>query len=102
MPGVAVVTGAGRGFGREIARRLSGRGYDVFATDIDAEAAAATAEEVGGVSMASTCATPGLTGRSPGRRSSAARSRCGSTTPACFGRARAESTTTRRSASSAT
>ena len=51
MPGVAVVTGAGRGFGREIARRLAGRGYTVLATDVDAEAAASTAEEVGGFSM---------------------------------------------------
>ena len=50
MPGVAVVTGAGRGFGREIARRLAGRGYDVLSTDIDAGAAAATAEQVGGFS----------------------------------------------------
>jgi NAD(P)-dependent dehydrogenase (short-subunit alcohol dehydrogenase family) len=51
MPGVAVVTGAGRGFGREIARRLAGRSYTVLATDIDAEAAAATAEQVGGFSL---------------------------------------------------
>jgi NAD(P)-dependent dehydrogenase (short-subunit alcohol dehydrogenase family) len=51
MPGVAVVTGAGRGFGREIARRLAGRGYTVLATDLDADAAAATAGEVGGFSM---------------------------------------------------
>jgi NAD(P)-dependent dehydrogenase (short-subunit alcohol dehydrogenase family) len=51
MPGVAVVTGAGRGFGREISRRLAGRGYTVLATDVDAEAAAATAGEVGGISM---------------------------------------------------
>ena len=51
MPGVAVVTGAGRGFGREIARRLGGRGYTVLATDVDAGAAASTAEEVGGFSM---------------------------------------------------
>ena len=48
MPGVAVVTGAGRGFGREIARRLAGRGYTVLATDVDAAAASATAEQVGG------------------------------------------------------
>ena len=48
MPGVAVVTGAGRGFGRETARLLAGRGYTVLATDIDGEAAARTAEEVGG------------------------------------------------------
>ena len=52
MAGVAVVTGAGRGFGREVARRLSGRGYTVLCTDIDAAAAAATAEQVGGFSMA--------------------------------------------------
>ncbi|MEA2379837.1 MAG: hypothetical protein QOD13_3744 [Thermoleophilaceae bacterium] len=51
MPGVAVVTGAGRGFGREIARKLAGRSYTVLATDIDGEAAAATAEAVGGFSL---------------------------------------------------
>jgi NAD(P)-dependent dehydrogenase (short-subunit alcohol dehydrogenase family) len=45
------VTGAGRGFGREIARRLAGRGYTVLATDVNAEAAAVTADEVGGFSM---------------------------------------------------
>src|SRR5687768_11022629 len=50
MPGAAVVTGAGRGFGREIARRLAGRGYTVLCTDIDAEAAAESAEQVGGFS----------------------------------------------------
>ena len=36
MAGVAVVTGAGRGFGREISKQLAGRGYTVLATDIDA------------------------------------------------------------------
>jgi NAD(P)-dependent dehydrogenase (short-subunit alcohol dehydrogenase family) len=51
MAGVAVVTGAGRGFGREIARQLAGRSYTVLATDIDGEAAAATAEAVGGFSL---------------------------------------------------
>lgn len=45
---VAVVTGAGRGFGREIARRLAGRGFAVLATDIDAAAAEETAQQVGG------------------------------------------------------
>jgi NAD(P)-dependent dehydrogenase (short-subunit alcohol dehydrogenase family) len=44
---VAVVTGAGRGFGREIARLLARRGYDVLATDLDGDAAAATAAELG-------------------------------------------------------
>lgn len=43
----AVVTGAGRGIGREIARRLAGRGYAVLATDVDAEAARETAAELG-------------------------------------------------------
>jgi len=47
-PGVAVVTGAGRGFGREIARRLAARGHAVLAGDIDAAAAAETARAIGG------------------------------------------------------
>jgi NAD(P)-dependent dehydrogenase (short-subunit alcohol dehydrogenase family) len=51
VPGVAVVTGAGRGFGRAIAGRLAGRGYTVLATDIDDEAAAAAADQIGGFSM---------------------------------------------------
>jgi NAD(P)-dependent dehydrogenase (short-subunit alcohol dehydrogenase family) len=51
VSGVAVVTGAGRGFGRAIAHRLAGRGYTVLATDIDAEAAAETAVGAGAFSM---------------------------------------------------
>ncbi|MDQ4049563.1 MAG: SDR family NAD(P)-dependent oxidoreductase, partial [Actinomycetota bacterium] len=47
-PSVAVVTGAGRGFGLEIARRLAARGYAVLAGDIDAAAAERTAREIGG------------------------------------------------------
>ena len=47
-----MVTGAGRGFGRAIAQRLAGRGYTVLATDVDAAAASATADAVGGFSMA--------------------------------------------------
>jgi NAD(P)-dependent dehydrogenase (short-subunit alcohol dehydrogenase family) len=47
MSSVAVVTGAGRGFGREIARRLAGRGYAVLCTDIDGPSAERTAEEIG-------------------------------------------------------
>jgi NAD(P)-dependent dehydrogenase (short-subunit alcohol dehydrogenase family) len=51
VPGVAVVTGAGRGFGRAIALRLASRGYTVLATDVDGPGAAATAEEVSGFAM---------------------------------------------------
>ena len=47
MERVAVVTGAGRGFGREVAKRLAGRGYSVLVTDIDEEGARRTAEGLG-------------------------------------------------------
>lgn len=43
----AVVTGAGRGIGREVALRLAGRGYDVLVTDVDEAGAQATAEAIG-------------------------------------------------------
>jgi NAD(P)-dependent dehydrogenase (short-subunit alcohol dehydrogenase family) len=46
MPG-ALVTGAGRGLGLEIARRLVGRGYEVGVTDVDGTAAAAAADQLG-------------------------------------------------------
>ncbi len=46
MPG-ALVTGAGRGIGLEIARRLVGRGLQVAIADVDEGSAAATAEELG-------------------------------------------------------
>jgi NAD(P)-dependent dehydrogenase (short-subunit alcohol dehydrogenase family) len=44
----AVVTGAGSGLGHAIAVELAGRGYRIHATDVDAEAAARTAAEIGG------------------------------------------------------
>lgn len=47
-----MVTGAGRGFGRAIARRLAARGYTVLVTDVDAAAAAAAGGDLGGFSMA--------------------------------------------------
>ena len=47
-PATAVVTGAARGFGRQIAIRLAARGLCVLAADIDAAGAAATADEIGG------------------------------------------------------
>ena len=42
-----MVTGAGRGLGRALARRLAARGLAVLATDVDAQAAERTAGEVG-------------------------------------------------------
>lgn len=46
-PAGAVVTGAGRGLGRQIARLLVDRGYLVLLTDVDAGAAEAAAVELG-------------------------------------------------------
>jgi short-subunit dehydrogenase len=47
VPGGAVVTGAGRGLGRQIARLLVGRGHQVLLTDLDEAAAVAAAAELG-------------------------------------------------------
>ncbi len=44
---IAVVTGAGKGLGREIAKGLAGKGFGVLVTDIDEGAAATTAREIG-------------------------------------------------------
>jgi NAD(P)-dependent dehydrogenase (short-subunit alcohol dehydrogenase family) len=49
----AVVTGAGRGFGREVARLLAARGYAVLCTDIDLAAARDTADQLGEPAWAS-------------------------------------------------
>ncbi|MEM8609872.1 MAG: SDR family oxidoreductase [Myxococcota bacterium] len=43
----AVVTGAGKGLGRRIVEGLAGKGFAVLATDVDEEAARATAEALG-------------------------------------------------------
>jgi NAD(P)-dependent dehydrogenase (short-subunit alcohol dehydrogenase family) len=45
--GTAVITGAGGGLGRAIAFELANRGYLVHTTDLDPDAAARTAAEVG-------------------------------------------------------
>lgn len=56
---VAVVTGAARGFGREIARRLVARGHRVLITDLDADALAATAGELGATAVQADARLPG-------------------------------------------
>ena len=45
---VAVVTGAGRGLGRETARVLAARGHSIVAVDIDEDSAMSAAAEAGG------------------------------------------------------
>jgi NAD(P)-dependent dehydrogenase (short-subunit alcohol dehydrogenase family) len=50
--GAAVVTGAGRGLGLEIARRLAARGLAVHLTDVDGEAVRKAASEIGGEAWA--------------------------------------------------
>lgn len=50
----AVITGAGRGLGREIALVLASRGFAVHATDVDGEAADRTAGGIGSGASAST------------------------------------------------
>jgi NAD(P)-dependent dehydrogenase (short-subunit alcohol dehydrogenase family) len=49
---VGVVTGAGRGIGREIARRLTREGMAVAVLDRDSAAAEAVAAEIGGLALA--------------------------------------------------
>jgi NAD(P)-dependent dehydrogenase (short-subunit alcohol dehydrogenase family) len=44
--GVALVTGANRGIGREVARQLAGQGYEVLLSARDGEKARAAAEEL--------------------------------------------------------
>ncbi len=51
--GGALVTGAGRGLGLEIARRLAARGLTVHLTDIDGDAVDAAATELGSSAFAS-------------------------------------------------
>lgn len=48
----SVVTGAARGIGRGIAERLVAAGHQVVITDLDADAVAATAAEIGAVGVA--------------------------------------------------
>ena len=62
MPGVAVVTGAGRGFGREIARRLAGAATPSL-RGRRRRRRGRHAELAGGFSRSWTSATPAPTGR---------------------------------------
>ena len=52
MP-AALVTGAGRGLGLEIARALAARGLTVHVTDVDEETASAAADGIGGTAFSS-------------------------------------------------
>ncbi len=52
---VCMVTGAGRGIGGAVARRLGAEGGTVIAVDIDAETASRTAKAIGGGSFAVAC-----------------------------------------------
>ncbi|WP_323022106.1 SDR family oxidoreductase [Pararhodobacter sp.] len=49
---IAVVTGAGSGFGAGIARRFAAEGARVIVADINGDAAKAVAEEIGGLGVA--------------------------------------------------
>ena len=51
-PRTAIVTGAARGIGGAIARRLAREGWHVACVDLEAEAVAAVAEKVGGAAIA--------------------------------------------------
>ncbi|HEU4380311.1 MAG TPA: SDR family oxidoreductase [Hyphomicrobiaceae bacterium] len=50
-PGVVVVTGAARGIGAGIAHHLAASGWQVACADLDGEAAAQVAAEIGGIAV---------------------------------------------------
>ncbi|WP_114422341.1 SDR family oxidoreductase [Nocardioides houyundeii] len=53
----AVVTGAGHGIGRALARRLAAEGARLVVNDLDADACRAVAEELGATAVPGDCAT---------------------------------------------
>jgi NAD(P)-dependent dehydrogenase (short-subunit alcohol dehydrogenase family) len=53
IAGTALVTGANRGIGREVARQLAARGYEVLLSARDGEQASAAAREIAGETGAS-------------------------------------------------
>jgi len=55
---VGIVTGAGGGIGREIARRLTREGMVVAVLDRDSAAAEAVAGEIGGLALAADVTSP--------------------------------------------
>ena len=62
MP-VALVTGASRGIGREVARQLADRDYDVILTARNEQKARVAAEEIGARALQLDVADPGSIGR---------------------------------------
>lgn len=54
---IALVTGAGNGIGRGIARRFAGEGATVFLADVDAEAAERSAQELRSEGLSATALT---------------------------------------------
>ena len=65
---IAIVTGAGSGFGAGIARKFAAEGAQVIVADLNAEAARAVAEEIGGIA----CQVDVASGDSVGAMASAA------------------------------
>ena len=51
MKDIALVTGAGRGLGKEVARQLVHHGYDVLISARSLESAREAAEELGGTAL---------------------------------------------------